>query len=523
MPRRSRSAATASCGWGVTTGRSRGAVRRRDCSTSRAPPSSPGCTTRTGMSAEFGAALGKVDLTGVRTPAEAIARVQRVADTAPAGSWILGQGWDEGAWIDRLPANDLLSQAFPAHFVYLRSLHGFGGWANDSVLARAGITDSTPDPVGGTIGRTCARRAHRCRAQSGRRAARRGRAAAHARRREAQLCARPSTRSRGPATPWCTTPASTACISRPTSRSPRRDALPIRVYAMLSARDTRARALVDRQRAPTPARHATSPSAASRRTTTARSAREGPACSPTTPTPPGYRGVSGGGYGFDTAVVRGTHARRIPGGRARHRRRRQPRDDRLHRDRDAWRVFHPLACGIAWSTRRCSRPWMRSVSRSSGSWRPCSPRTPSRTRRGWRSDSVPRACSARTRGAPCGAPARTSRSGATFRGPDSARGTASTRPSPDRTRRRAADSSALVPGERLTIEEAIRAYTTWASYATFNENSGGVIVAGRWADLTVLDNDPFTTPADRRVARRGRSRARSWAGESSECGTLRRA
>jgi predicted amidohydrolase YtcJ len=52
----------------------------------------------------------------------------------------------------------------------------------------------------------------------------------------------------------------------------------------------------------------------------------------------------------------------------------------------------------------------------------------------------------------------------------------------------------FVPGERLTVEEAVRGYTTWAAWATFNERSGGMIVAGRWADLTVLDRDPFTTP-----------------------------
>jgi predicted amidohydrolase YtcJ len=49
----------------------------------------------------------------------------------------------------------------------------------------------------------------------------------------------------------------------------------------------------------------------------------------------------------------------------------------------------------------------------------------------------------------------------------------------------------------MTVEEAVRGYTTWAAWATFNERSGGVIVAGRWADLTVLDRDPFTTPPGR--------------------------
>jgi predicted amidohydrolase YtcJ len=47
------------------------------------------------------------------------------------------------------------------------------------------------------------------------------------------------------------------------------------------------------------------------------------------------------------------------------------------------------------------------------------------------------------------------------------------------------------PEERLTPEEALRGYTAWNAYAAFQENETGVIAAGRWADLTVLDIDPL--------------------------------
>ncbi|WP_439547579.1 amidohydrolase family protein, partial [Sandarakinorhabdus sp.] len=43
----------------------------------------------------------------------------------------------------------------------------------------------------------------------------------------------------------------------------------------------------------------------------------------------------------------------------------------------------------------------------------------------------------------------------------------------------------------LTIEEAIRAYTIWSAYAAFREDQTGIIAKGRWADLTVMDIDPF--------------------------------
>jgi predicted amidohydrolase YtcJ len=37
----------------------------------------------------------------------------------------------------------------------------------------------------------------------------------------------------------------------------------------------------------------------------------------------------------------------------------------------------------------------------------------------------------------------------------------------------------------------MRAYTNWSAYASFRENDTGIIEAGRWADLTVMDIDPF--------------------------------
>jgi predicted amidohydrolase YtcJ len=47
--------------------------------------------------------------------------------------------------------------------------------------------------------------------------------------------------------------------------------------------------------------------------------------------------------------------------------------------------------------------------------------------------------------------------------------------------------------ERMTIEEAIRGWTTWAAYSMFRESQSGTLAVGRPADITVLDIDPFTT------------------------------
>ena len=47
------------------------------------------------------------------------------------------------------------------------------------------------------------------------------------------------------------------------------------------------------------------------------------------------------------------------------------------------------------------------------------------------------------------------------------------------------------PDQRLNMDEALRAYTRWPAFASFREQHTGIIEPGRWADLTVMDIDPF--------------------------------
>jgi predicted amidohydrolase YtcJ len=57
------------------------------------------------------------------------------------------------------------------------------------------------------------------------------------------------------------------------------------------------------------------------------------------------------------------------------------------------------------------------------------------------------------------------------------------------TRKNEAGTTEYFPGEKLTIEEAIDAYTSGAAYAEFAERAKGELVPGKWADLVVLDRD----------------------------------
>jgi predicted amidohydrolase YtcJ len=53
-----------------------------------------------------------------------------------------------------------------------------------------------------------------------------------------------------------------------------------------------------------------------------------------------------------------------------------------------------------------------------------------------------------------------------------------------------------VPEQKITVGEALRAYTYGNAWATFNEKKWGTLAPGRYADIVVLDRDPFAAPAE---------------------------
>lgn len=100
---------------------------------------------------ELGALLERVNLIDVATEEEAVALVVERAKSVPKGEWIVGAGWDEGAWANRYPDKVLLSELVPDHPVFLRGLHGFGGWINQMALESLGINAETDVPTGGEM------------------------------------------------------------------------------------------------------------------------------------------------------------------------------------------------------------------------------------------------------------------------------------------------------------------------------------------------------------------------------------
>jgi predicted amidohydrolase YtcJ len=81
--------------------------------------------------------------------------LQRIAErviTTPPGEWILGHGWNQNNWVEGYGTASLVDEVAPNNPVYLthKSLHS--AWANTPALRLAGITRDTPDPTGGRIG-----------------------------------------------------------------------------------------------------------------------------------------------------------------------------------------------------------------------------------------------------------------------------------------------------------------------------------------------------------------------------------
>lgn len=97
-----------------------------------------------------GLTLGGVDLRDAATPPEFARRIAEQARRHPE-RWVLGGTWDHELWGGELPHRRWIDSLTPRTPVFVRRLDGHMGLANSRALELAGITAQTPDPPGGTI------------------------------------------------------------------------------------------------------------------------------------------------------------------------------------------------------------------------------------------------------------------------------------------------------------------------------------------------------------------------------------
>ncbi len=111
----------------------------------------PGLVESHGHYNELGEQAERVDVSAATSVEEMAALLTARLETALPGEWILGGGWDEGAWADNLPVKGPVDQVSPDHPVVLLGRRGFGLLANSKALEVAGISAETPSPSGGEV------------------------------------------------------------------------------------------------------------------------------------------------------------------------------------------------------------------------------------------------------------------------------------------------------------------------------------------------------------------------------------
>ena len=97
-----------------------------------------------------GVELAGVQLRDAATPTEFANRIARFA-TERVGEWVLGGTWDHELWGGELPRRDWIDSVTAETPVFVTRLDGHMSLANGKALELAGVTANTADPSGGTI------------------------------------------------------------------------------------------------------------------------------------------------------------------------------------------------------------------------------------------------------------------------------------------------------------------------------------------------------------------------------------
>ncbi len=98
-----------------------------------------------------GRRLASVQLRDARTPEEFTARIKAFAADRPPGAWIVGGDWDHEQWGGELPTRSWIDSVTPNNPVWINRLDGHMSLANSAALSLAGVSSATAEIDGGTI------------------------------------------------------------------------------------------------------------------------------------------------------------------------------------------------------------------------------------------------------------------------------------------------------------------------------------------------------------------------------------
>lgn len=101
----------------------------------------------------LGESLLAANLVGTTSKAEIVQRLKVFAANQTEGDWVLGRGWDQNDWDEKVfPTAKDLDAAFPNKPVWLVRIDGHAGWGNTAALKRLGeAPDKIVEPDGGKI------------------------------------------------------------------------------------------------------------------------------------------------------------------------------------------------------------------------------------------------------------------------------------------------------------------------------------------------------------------------------------
>ena len=112
----------------------------------------PGLTDGHAHLSSYGFLQQSLNLAGTPSLAAAVGQIEEYASSNPHVSWIQGRGWNQVLWpVKEFPKAADIDPVVTDRPVWLRRIDGHAGWANSRAMEIAGITDDTPDPVGGKI------------------------------------------------------------------------------------------------------------------------------------------------------------------------------------------------------------------------------------------------------------------------------------------------------------------------------------------------------------------------------------
>ncbi len=95
-----------------------------------------------------------VELVGTKSLADMQQRIAARVKTAGTGEWIIGRGWDHTLWdVQKTPVRTDIDSVTGDHPAVFRRVDGHIAIANSAALKAAGVTAQTADPQGGKIDR----------------------------------------------------------------------------------------------------------------------------------------------------------------------------------------------------------------------------------------------------------------------------------------------------------------------------------------------------------------------------------